>query len=118
VNPSRSALDSQSSHRNATIFCIGLLDTFCDDDVPLTDAVRLLKMIITSLAALARCGHTVFITAREPRQVTIPKRTKRPEDRRVLLNLLIAAATHMQRIDWMTDEAAVPAPTQLPLIAV
>jgi hypothetical protein len=76
----------------------------------------LLKAIITSLAALARCGHTIFITAREPHQVTIPKRTKRPEDRRVLLSLLIAAATHTQRIDWVTDEATVPVQTQLPLI--
>jgi hypothetical protein len=117
VNPSRSDLDPQSSQRNATIFCIGLLDTFYDDDVPLTDAVRLLKAIIASLVGLAQCGHTVFITAREPRQPTIPKRTKHPEDRRVLSNLLIAAATHTQRIDWITDEATVPAPTQLQLIA-
>jgi len=109
--------DSEASYHNTTIFCIGLLDTFYDDGVPLTDAVRLLKAIIVSLAGLAWSGHTVFITAREPCQLTIPKRTKRPEDRRVLLNLLIAAATHTQRIDWITDEATVPVPTQLQLIA-
>jgi len=116
-NPSRSDFDSESSRRDTTIFCIGLLDTFYDDDVPLTDAVRLLKAIIASLAGLAQCGHTVLITAREPRQLTTPKRTKRPEDRHVLLNLLIAAATHTQRIDWITDKATVPVPTQLQLIA-
>ena len=116
-SPSKPDFDSKSSHRNATIFCIGLLDTFYDDAVPLTDAVRLLKAIIVSLAELAKGGHTVFITAREPRQLTIPKRTKRPEDRRVLLNLLIATATHTQRIDWMTNDVTVPVPTQLQLIA-
>jgi len=116
-HPSRLGFDSKSSHRNATIFCIGLLDTFYDDDVPLPDAVRLLKAIIASLAGFAQGGHTVFITAREPHQVTIPKHTKRPEDRRVLLNLLIAAATHTQRVDWITDKATVPVPTQPPLIA-
>ena len=115
-SPSKPDFDSKSSHRNATIFCIGLLDTFYDDAVPLTDAVRLLKAIIVSLAELAKGGHTVFITAREPRQLTIPKRTKRPEDRRVLLNLLVTAATHTQRIDWIADEATMPVATQLQLI--
>jgi len=117
VSPSKPDFDSKSSHRNATIFCIGLLDTFYDDDVPLTDAVRLLKAIIVSLAGLARGGHTVFITAREPRHLTIPKHTRLPEDRRVLLNLLVAAANHTQRIDWSADEATMPVPTQLQLIA-
>lgn len=115
--PGESSLAFPLAHRDATIFGLGLLETFYDDAVPMTDAVRLLKAIIASLVGFARSGHTVFITAREPRPLTGPQRAKRPADRRVLLNLLLVAATHTQRIEWTTDEATASAPTQLPLIA-
>lgn len=109
--------DFRSSHCSATVFCLGLLDTFYDEDVPLLDAVRLLRSIVASIAGLARSGHTVFITAREPRQPTLPKGASRSEDRRRLMSLLIEAATHTKRIDLNIEEPTVPGPTQLQLMA-
>ncbi len=109
--------DVQSPRYSTTLFCVGLLDTFYDEDVPLTDAVRLLRSIIAGLTGLAQNGHTVFITAREPRQLTLRKGAARPEDRRVLMNLLLEAATHAKRIDSLSDKPTAPVPTQLKLIA-
>lgn len=97
------------------MFCIGLLETFYDEDVPITDAVRLLKSVIASLTELARQGHTIFITAREPHNQATHQRNGQPNERIVLMNLLKAAATHTQRIDVVTENKSA-APTQLALI--
>lgn len=116
--PGKLGADSQLPCHSTTIFCIGLLDTFYDEDVPMADAVRLLRSIIASLTGMAQSGHTVFITAREPRQPVMQMGAARPGGRRVLMNLLIESATLMKRIDWLNDKATAPVPTQLKLITV
>ncbi len=51
---------------SSAIFCLRLLDTFYDEDVPLADAVRLLRQSLARLRALARAGAIVVMTARAP----------------------------------------------------
>jgi hypothetical protein len=105
----------QLRHPGASVFCIGLLETFYDEDVPITDAVRLLRSVNASLTELARQGHSIFITAREPNDQSIHQSSSRPNERIVLMNLLIAAATHIQRIDVVAENKST-VPTQLALI--
>jgi hypothetical protein len=88
------------------IFCLGLLETFYDEDVPLADAVRMIKMISATFAALARRGYTILITAREPRA--------EQQDRMMLLDLLKASAQRVERIHIPVDEHA--SPVQQPLL--
>jgi len=76
------------SAKCTAIFCLGLLDTFYDDDVPLTDAVRMLRLILTIFAALTQRGSTILITAREPRT--------EQKDRIILLNLVRASAQRVE----------------------
>ncbi len=74
----------------ATIFCLGLLETFYDEDVPLPDAVRLVKSIITRLTDLAHSGHTILITMRELHEAF--------RERSVLSDLLTASTDRMSHI--------------------
>lgn len=106
---------SPMPHQRTSIFCIGLLDTFYDEDVPMSDAMRLLKAIITTLVGLARHGHPVFITARELRRRDVRRGMPKFEDRSTLIDLLLAAATHTKRIDALNPNGSA-APTQLQLI--
>jgi hypothetical protein len=92
--------------KGTAIFCLGLLETFYDEDVKIVDAVRMIKMIAATFTALARCGYTILITAREPRA--------EQKDRLVLLNLFKASAQRVERIHLSTDEHA--APVQQPLL--
>ncbi len=108
-------LGSKILQQRTSIFCIGLLDTFYDEDVPMSDAMRLLKAIITTLVRLARHGHPVFITARELRRRDVRRGTPKFEDRSTLIDLLLEAATHTKRIDTL-DPNASATPTQLQLI--
>lgn len=94
------------SPQGTAIFCLGLLDTFYDEDVKLVDAVRMIKMISATFTMLARHGYTILITAREPRA--------EQKDRVVLLNLLKASAQRVERIHFSTDENTVP--IQQPLL--
>ena len=93
----------------ATIVGLGFLETFYDEDVPLTDAVRLLQSVLARLTELVQQGHTVLLTARE-----LPSHA-RPSERSGLMNLLKAAATHTWRVDVITPPPS-PVPTQWPLI--
>ena len=83
------------SHGTA-IFCLGLLETFYDEDVKLADAVRMIKMISATFTTLAQRGYTILIATREPRT--------EQKDRQVLLNLLKASAQRVERIHHSTDE--------------
>jgi hypothetical protein len=76
------------SAKCTAIFCLGLLDTFYDDDVPLTDAVRMIGIILTTFTTLTQRGFTILITAREPRA--------EQKDRIVLLNLVQASAQRVE----------------------
>lgn len=114
ANTARTRLESRQC--SASVFCIGLLETFYDEDVPITDAVRLLKSVIASLTELARQGHTILITAREPHNQAARQSSARPNERIMLMNMLKAAATHTQRIDVVTENKSA-VPTQLALIA-
>ena len=84
--------------QETAIFCLGLLETFYDEDVPLIDAIRMVKMISATFAALARHGYTILITAREPRE--------EQKDRVVLLDLLKASAQRVERIHIPVDDHA------------
>jgi hypothetical protein len=92
--------------RGTAIFCLGFLETFYDEDVPLTDAVRMVKMISATFTALARRGYTILITAREPRE--------EQKERLVLLDLLKATAQRVERIPAPADNHATP--VQQPLL--
>jgi hypothetical protein len=92
--------------QQTAIFCLGLLDTFYDEDVKIIDAVRMIKMISTAFTELAKRGYTILITCREPRA--------EQKDRVVLLNLLKASAQRVERIHLSDAEPA--APIQLPLL--
>jgi hypothetical protein len=100
----------------ATIVCLGFLETFCDEDVPMADAVRLLKSVLARLTELAHQGHTIFVTTREPQSHAMHPNTARPNERIVLMNLLRAAATHSRRVAIVAPHTTA-APTQLALIA-
>lgn len=108
-------LGSPIPQQRTTIFCIGLLDTFYDEDVPMSDTMRLLKASITTLVGLSKCGHSIFITARELHRQDARRGTPKFEDRSALINLLIVAATHTKRIDALNPNASAT-PTQLQLI--
>lgn len=84
--------------QETAIFCLGLLDTFYDEDIALTDAVRMVKLILAAFTVLTQQGYTVLITAREPRVEQL--------DRYVLLNLLIKSAHRVERIHIPTEEDA------------
>jgi hypothetical protein len=92
--------------RETAIFCLGLLETFYDEDVKLVDAVRMIKMISVMFTTLAQRGYTILITTREPRA--------EQKDRMVLLNLLKASAQRVERIHLSADEHATP--VQQPLL--
>ncbi|CAG0981648.1 hypothetical protein ANRL3_02169 [Anaerolineae bacterium] len=92
--------------QQSAIFCLGLLDTFYDEDVKIVDAVRMIKMISTAFTELAKRGYTILITCREPRA--------EQKDRVVLLNLLKESAQRVERIRLSDAEPA--APIQLPLL--
>ena len=82
--------------QETAIFCLGLLDTFYDEDVTLTDAVRMVKLILVTFTMLTQRGYTILITAREPRA--------EQSDRQVLLNLLKKSAHRVEHIHVPTDE--------------
>ena len=92
--------------QQTAIFCLGLLDTFYDEDVKIVDAVRMVKMISTAFTELAKRGYTILITCREPRA--------EQKDRVVLLNLLKESAQRVEQIHLSDAEPA--APIQLPLL--
>ncbi|MDE3090530.1 MAG: hypothetical protein KGJ80_14205 [Chloroflexota bacterium] len=83
------------------VFCLGLLETFYDEDIPVADAVRLLKRSLAQLANLARRGVTIVITARPPRR----ERSARV----VLWNLVRASANQAHCIAAPSvDQARLP----------
>ena len=84
--------------QGTAIFCLGLLETFYDEDVKVTDAARMIKMISVTFAALARRGYTILITAREPRA--------EQKERLVLLDLLKESAQRVERIQTPADDHA------------
>ena len=92
--------------QGTAIFCLGLLETFYDEDVKVADAVRMVKKISVTFTALARRGYTILITAREPRT--------EQSDRLVLLDLLKATAQRVERIPAPADNHATP--VQQPLL--
>ena len=92
--------------QRTAVFCLGLLETFYDEDVKLIDAVRMIRMISATFAALAQRGYTILITAREPRA--------EQKERLVLLNLLKASAQRVERIHIPADEHTTP--VQQPLL--
>ncbi len=99
VTPASSPFGSpKDSAKSAAVFCLGLLETFYDEDVPLTDAGRLLKSVVAILGELARCGYAsrILITAREPRD----------KSRNVLLNLLKASADRIEYVATPSRGAA------------
>lgn len=96
------------SPQGTAIFCLGLLETFYDEDVKIVDAVRMIKMISATFTTLAQRGYTILITAREPQA--------EQKDRVVLLNLLKASAQRVERIHLSTDEHT--APVQQPLLLI
>jgi len=84
----RRLVSAVGSTKRAVILCLGLLDTFYDDDVPLTDAVRMIRMILTTFTVLVQRGYTILITVREPRN--------EQKERSVLLNLIRASAQRVE----------------------
>lgn len=79
-----------SSPKDTVIFCLGLLETFYDEDVNMVDAVRMVKAIVATFSNLAQQGYTIIITTRGPRA--------EQKERRVLLNLLIESAQRVECI--------------------
>lgn len=92
--------------QRTAIFCLGLLETFYDEDVKVADAFRMIKMISAIFTALAQRGYTILITAREPRE--------EQKERLLLLNLLKASAQRVERIQISADDHATP--VQQPLL--
>ena len=99
-----------SPPQGTAIFCLGLLETFYDEDVKMVDAVPMIKMISANFATLARRGYTILITAREPRA--------EQKDRLVLLNLLKASARRVEHIHISADEHVTPVQQSLLLSAL
>jgi hypothetical protein len=94
------------SPQRTAIFCLGLLETFYDEDVKIVYAVRMIKMISATFTTLGKRGYTILITAREP--------CTEQKDRVVLLDLLKASAQRVERIHISVDEQATP--VQQPLL--
>jgi hypothetical protein len=92
--------------QGTAIFCLGLLETFYDEDVKVADAARMIKMISATFSVLARRGYTILITAREPRA--------EQKDRLVLLDLLKESAQRVERIHTPADDHG--SPVQQPLL--
>lgn len=88
------------SPQRTTIFGLGLLDTFYDEDVKIVDAVRMVKMIVSVFTKLTQRGYTILITCREPRA--------EQKDRLVLLNLLKTSAHRVERIPFSDVEPSTP----------
>lgn len=86
--------------QGTAILCLGLLETFYDEDVKIIDAVQMIKMISATFTMLAKRGYTILITTCEPRT--------EQKDRTVLLNLLTASAQRVERIHLSTDEHTAP----------
>ena len=82
--------------QETAVFCLGLLDTFYDEDIALTDAVRMVKLILATFTMLTQRGYTILITAREPRA--------EQTDRQVLLNLLMKSAHRVEHIHIPTED--------------
>ncbi len=95
--------------QGTAIFCLGLLETFYDEDVKVADAVRMIKMISATFVTLARRGYTILITAREPRA--------EQKERLVLLDLLRASAQRVEHIHNPANDHATPVQQSLLLTA-
>ena len=95
--------------QGTAIFCLGLLETFCDEDVKVADAARMVKMISATFSVLARRGYTILMTAREPRA--------EQKDRLVLLDLLKESAQRVERIQAPADDHVSPVQQALLLTA-
>jgi hypothetical protein len=97
------------SFPSAAIVCLDLLETFYDEDVALTDAIRLVRTVSAHLSELAQRGNRILIMTREPRAGF--------RERMVLLDLLKASAHQVERVDEpATVDASRVAPTQPQLI--
>lgn len=83
---------------SAAILCLGLIETFFDEDIRVGEAVRLLELTLAALADLARRGHTIIITAREP---SIGERA-------MLFEMLKAAAQVVRHIHAPIEPARLP----------
>ena len=93
---------------SAAVVCLGLLDTLYDEDVPMSDSIRLLRQMLAAFHRLAGAGHRILITAREPRAEL--------RERVALLNLLKASVQHRERVD-PPPTRRLRMPTQLRLMA-
>ena len=82
--------------QGTAIFCLGLLETFYDEDVKVADAARMVKMISATFSVLAHRGYTILMTVREPRA--------EQKDRLVLLDLLKESAQRVERIQTPADD--------------
>jgi hypothetical protein len=87
----------------AGIVCLGLLETFYDEDITLSEAQRLLRDVIAHLKSLAN-RLPVFVTVRPPRE--------KVRNRLVLIQML-AHGADIVRIVPLHPQSKLPA--QIPL---
>lgn len=89
---------------DAAIICLGLLGTFYDEDVPLSDARHLLRNMIAELKRLAE-DFPILITVRPPPLKAKPR-----------VELVYALMQQADRVRWLHPAAVNALPARIPLL--
>jgi len=97
-------VSARAGAADAAIVCLGLLGTFYDEDVPLSDARRLLQNTIAELKKLAE-DFPILITVRPP-----------PLKAKARVALVYALAQQADTIRWLHPDPGNALPVRMPLM--